>query len=73
MRSKAIFAQQCVPKIISGYSCTGFGTRMVEAQGCPGLVVKAREEVARGTKLRKQQSLEARSQRNEHLWDVPGP
>jgi hypothetical protein len=35
--------QQCVPTIILGHSCTNVATRMVEAQGCPGLLPKAGE------------------------------
>jgi hypothetical protein len=38
-----ILAQQCVPRMFSGHSCANVATRMVKAQGCPGLVSKAGE------------------------------
>jgi hypothetical protein len=41
MSSKAIFAQQCFSTMVLSHSCTNVATRMVEAQGCPGLVASA--------------------------------
>jgi hypothetical protein len=42
MLFKTIVAQQCVPAMTLGYSCS-VETRVAEAQECPGLVAEAGE------------------------------